>query len=66
MESKVALEELLYYANLNFKCENKYKTEFLDIINKTGISDNEGNYKIIEKDLDRLEKLEKENQNLSQ
>lgn len=59
MNSKEALEELLYYANLNFERENERKTEFANKIEQIGISDNEENFKIIKKDLDRLEKLEK-------
>ena len=59
MKSKVALEELLYYANLNFERENECKTEFTNKLEQMDISDNEENSKIIEKDLDRLEKLEK-------
>lgn len=59
-----ALEKLLYYANLHFRTENEYKTEFSDIINRIGISDNEENFKIIEKDLESLEELKKENAKL--
>ena len=59
ISSKEALEELLYYANLNFERENEHKTEFANKIEKMGISDNKENFKIIEKDLERLEKLEK-------
>ena len=59
ISSKEALEELLYYANLNFERENERKTEFANKIEKMGISDNKENFKIIEKDLERLEKLEK-------
>ena len=50
-----ALEELLYYANLNFERENERKTEFSNKIEKMGIDDNEENFKIIEKDLEVLE-----------
>ena len=53
-----ALEELLYYANLNFERENERKTEFTNKIEKIGIADNEENFKIIEKDLEVLEQLE--------
>ena len=59
MTSKEALGELLYYANLSFERENERKTEFANKIEQMDISDNEENSKIIEKDLDRLEKLEK-------
>ena len=54
-----ALEELLYYANLNFERENECKTEFSNKIEQMGIADNEENFKIIEKDLERLEIYEK-------
>ena len=54
-----ALEELLYYANLNFERENERKTEFANKIEKMGIADNEENFKIIEKDLDQLEEYRK-------
>ena len=57
--SMKALEKLLYYANLHFRTENEYKTEFANKIEQMDISDNEENFKIIKKDLDRLEKLEK-------
>ena len=66
MTSKEALEELLYYANLNFERENERKTEFANKIEQIGISDNEENFKIIKKDLDRLEILEKENKELKE
>ena len=59
LSSKEALEELLYYANLNFERENERKTEFSNKIEQIGIADNEESFKIIEKDLDRLERLEK-------
>ena len=59
MTSKEALEELLCYANLHFKNANIYKTEFSNKVEQSYISDNEENFKIIEKDLDRLENLEK-------
>lgn len=65
--SMKALEKLLYYANLHFRTENEHKTEFSDIINKIGISENEENFKIIEKDLKALkalEELKKENAKL--
>lgn len=62
--SMKALEKLLYYANLHFRTENEYKTEFSDIINRIGISDNEENFKIIKKDLEALEELKKENAKL--
>lgn len=58
MNSKEALEELLYYANLNFERENERKTEFANKVEQMGISDNKENFKIIKKDLDRLEQLE--------
>ena len=45
MNSKEALEELLYYANLNFERENERKTEFSNKIEKMGIDDNEENFK---------------------
>ena len=54
-----ALEELLYYANLNFKRENERKTEFTNKIEQMGIDDNEENFKIIEKDLEILEIIKK-------
>ena len=54
-----ALEELLYYANLNFERENERKTEFSNKIEQMGIADNEENFKSIEKDLERLEMLER-------
>ena len=66
LSSKEALEELLYYANLNFERENECKTEFSNKIEQMGIADNEESFKIIEKDLDRLETLEKENQELKE
>ena len=47
MNSKEALEELLYYANLNFERENERKTEFANKIEQMGISENEENFKII-------------------
>ena len=59
MSSKEELKELLYYANLNFEHENGHKTEFSNKIEQIGIADNEESFKIIEKDLDRLERLEK-------
>ena len=59
MTSKEELKELLYYANLNFERENERKTEFSNKIEQMGVADNEESFKIIEKDLDRLEKLEK-------
>ena len=62
--SMKALEKLLYYANLHFRTENEYKTEFSDIIYKIGISDNEESFKIINKDLKLLEELKKENTKL--
>ena len=66
MTSKEELKELLYYANLNFERENERKTEFSNKIEQMGIADNEESFKIIEKDLDRLETLEKENQELKE
>ena len=54
-----ALEELLYYANLNFERGNERKTEFTNKIEQMGIDDNEENFKIIEKDLEILEILKK-------
>ena len=59
MTSKEALEELLYYANLNFERENERKTEFTNKIEQMGIDDNEENFKIIEKDLEILEIIKK-------
>ena len=59
MNSKEALEELLYYANLNFKRENERKTEFANKIEQMGVADNEESFKIIEKDLEILEILKK-------
>ena len=59
MAHKEALEELLYYANLNFERENERKTEFSNEIEQMGIVDNEENFKIIEKDLDQLEEHRK-------
>ena len=59
MTSKEALEELLYYANLNFERENERKTEFSNKIEKMGIADNEENFKIIKKDLEVLEIIKK-------
>lgn len=54
-----ALEELLYYANLNFERENECKTEFSNKIEQMGIADNEESFKIVEKDLDQLEEYRK-------
>lgn len=59
MTSKEALEELLYYANLNFERENERKTEFANKIEQIGVADNEESFKIIEKDLEILEILKK-------
>ena len=59
MTSKEALEELLYYANLNFERENERKTEFSNKIEQMGVADNEESFKIIEKDLEILEILKK-------
>ena len=59
MTSKKALEELLYYANLNFERENERKTEFANKIEQMGVADNEESFKIIEKDLEILEILKK-------
>lgn len=61
MTSKEALEELLYYANLHFKNENIYKTEFANKIEQMGISDNKENFKIIEKELKALEIIKTKN-----
>lgn len=58
MTSKEALEELLYYANLNFEHENERKTEFSNRIEQMDIDENEENFKIIKKDLELLEQLE--------
>ena len=54
-----ALEELLYYANLNFEHENERKTEFTNRLEQMDIDDNEENFKIIKKDLEVLEILKK-------
>ena len=54
-----ALEELLYYANLNFERENERKTEFTNKLEQMDIDDNEESFKIIEKDLDLLEEYRK-------
>lgn len=59
-----ALEELLCYANLHFKNENIHKTEFSNKVEQSYISDNEENFKIIEKELKTLEELKKENAKL--
>ena len=50
-----ALEELLYYANLNFERENERKTEFTNKLEQMDIADNEENFKIIKKYLEALE-----------
>ena len=54
-----ALEELLYYTNLNFERENERKTEFTNKLEQMDIDDNEESFKIIEKDLDLLEEYRK-------
>lgn len=59
LSSKEALEDLLYYANLNFERENERKTELTNKLEKMDIADNEENFKVIEKDLDQLEEYRK-------
>ena len=66
MTSKEELKELLYYANLNFERENECKTEFSNKIEQMGVAENEESFKIVKQDLDRLETLEKENQELKE
>lgn len=51
---------------IDMKKKNECKTEFSNKIEQMGIADNEESFKIIKQDLDRLETLEKENQELKE